>query len=91
MVSQVIFKIDKKLKDRAMVKAKHVGIPLAAILKFATKAFIDGDLTLGLVGSAKFNATTHREIKSALKDIAHGKNLSSGFSSAAQAKKFLKA
>ena len=91
MVTQVIFKIDKKLKDRAMTKAQNEGIAFASILKLATKAFVDGHLTLGLVGSEKFNATAGKEIKGALKDIAQGKNLSPKFSTSKEAVRFLKA
>lgn len=91
MTTQVIFKIDKKLKEKAMAKAQRDGITFASILKLATKAFADGDLTLGLVGSEKFNAMTAREVKHALKDISQGKNLSYGFTSAKDAIKFLKA
>ncbi len=90
MVTQVIFKIDKKLKDRAMAKAQNEGIAFASVLKLATKAFVDGDLNLGLIGSEKFNASTSREIKRALKDISQGKNMSPGFSSAKEAIKYLK-
>ncbi len=90
MTTQVIFKIDKKLKDRAMAKAQHEGIAFASILKFATKAFVDGDLNLGLIGSEKFNLMTSREIDNAQKDISQDKNLSPKFSSAKSAIKFLK-
>jgi len=90
MVTQVIFKIDKKLKDKAMARAQNEGIAFASILKLATKAFVSGDLTIGLIGSEKFNATTAREVKSALKDISQGKNLSPSFTSAKEAVKFLK-
>ena len=90
MNTQVIFKIDKKLKEKAMTKAQHEGIAFASVLKLATQAFVDGDLTLGLVGSQKFNARTAREVKGALKDIYQGKNLSPGFTSAKDAIKFLK-
>ncbi|MEK7102472.1 MAG: hypothetical protein AAB912_02440, partial [Patescibacteria group bacterium] len=78
MTTQVIFKIDKKLKEKAMAKARHEGIAFASVLKLATKAFVEGDLTLGLVGSEKFNARTSREVKGALKEISQGNNLSSG-------------
>lgn len=91
MTTQVIFKIDKKLKEKAMAKAQHEGISFASVLKLATKAFVEGDLRLGLVGSEKFNAQTAREVKNALKDISQGKNLSQGFTSAKDAIKFLKA
>lgn len=90
MNTQVVFKIDKNLKKKAMAKAKHEGIAFASILKLAAKAFVDGDLTLGLIGSEKFNAKTAREVKSALKDISQGKNISQGFTSAKDAIKFLK-
>lgn len=90
MITQVIFKIDKKMKEKAMAKAQHDGISFASVLKLATKAFVEGDLTLGLVGSEKFNAKTAREVKSALKDISQGKNLSLGFTSAKNAIEFLK-
>lgn len=90
MTTQVIFKIDKKLKDKAMAKAQHEGIAFASILKLATKAFVDGDLSLGLVGSEKFNAAVSREIKNVQKDISQGKNLSPSFRSAKQAISFLK-
>ncbi|EKD94246.1 MAG: hypothetical protein ACD_26C00151G0003 [uncultured bacterium] len=91
MTTQVIFKIDKKLKDKAMAKAQHEGIAFASILKLATKAFVDGDLSLGLIGSEKFNTATGREVANAKKDISQGKNLSPNFSSAKEAIKFLKA
>ena len=91
MNTQVIFKIDKKLKNQAMERAQNEGIAFSSILKLATKAFVAGNLTLGLVGSEKFNATTGKEIRGALKDIAHGKNLSPRFMSAKQVSKYLSA
>ncbi len=91
MTTQVIFKIDKALKDKAMAKAQREGIAFASVLKLATKAFVKGDLNLGLVGSDQFNAVSNKEMKQALKDIAKGRNLSSSFSSAKEAVKFLKA
>lgn len=58
MTSQVIFKIDKKLKDQAMKKARNEGIPFASVLKLATKAYVEDHITLGLIGSEEFNAAT---------------------------------
>lgn len=91
MNSQVIFKINKKLKNQAMTKAQNEGIAFATILKLATKSYVAGHLTLGLVGSKKFNAIAGKEISGALSDISQGKNVSTGFSSAKEAIKFLKA
>ena len=89
MTSQVIFKIDKKMKDKAMRKAQNQGLPFASVLKMATKAFVDGDLNIGLVGSEKFNARTRKEIDQALKDIKAGKNLSPRFNTVADMMKDL--
>lgn len=91
MTTQVIFKIDKKLKDRAMKKARYEGIAFASILQFATKAFVAGHLTIGLVGSEEFNTVTSKELQGALEDIARGKNLSPRFSSSKAAAKHLNA
>lgn len=91
MTTQVVFKIDKKLKKKAMAKAQHDGITFTSVLKLATKAFVEGDLMLGLIGSEKFNAQTAQEVKRALQDISKGKNLSPSFTSAKDAIKFLKA
>lgn len=90
MITQVIFKIDKKLKDKAMAKAQHEGIAFASILKLATKAFVDGDLNLGLIGGEKFNVATGRDITNVQNDISQGKNLSPSFRSARKAIDFLK-
>ena len=91
MNTQVIFKMDKKLKDMAMVKAKSEGIAFSSILKLATKAFVGGYLTVGLVDSEKFNTGARGEIKKALKDISKNRNISPSFSSVKKAGKFLKA
>lgn len=49
MTTQVVFNIDPKIKARAMRRAKKEGIPFAAILKMATKAFADGRFSLDVV------------------------------------------
>lgn len=82
MTSQVIFKLDKTLKAQAMKKAQKEGVALSAVLKLATKAFVDGELNVGLVTEEKFNAKTARDIRQAIKDLKEGKNLSPVFHSA---------
>ena len=91
MNTQVIFQIDKKLKNRAMSKAQKEGITFTSILKLATKAFADGNLTVGLIGGDQLNTIASEEVKGALEDIATGKNVSRSFSSGKDAAKFLKA
>ena len=89
MTSQVIFKIDSKLKEQAMKKAQNAGLPFASVLKFATQAFVSGQLDVGLVGVKKLNETTHQEIKNALQDIKKKKNLSPRLKSTKQVMQFL--
>lgn len=49
MVSQVIFKIDTKLKQQAMKKAKKEGMSFSYFLKLVTRSYINGSLDV-LVG-----------------------------------------
>ena len=89
MNSQVIFKIDKKVKEQAMRKAQKEGLPLASVLKLATKAYAEGQLTVGLFSAQHLNAKTSREVKTALKNIRGGKNLSPRFRSSKTAALYL--
>ena len=90
MTTQVIFKIEKKLKEQAMKKAQSKGIALASMLKFATKAFVEGRLDVGLVGTEIFNAKTRREMEKISRDIKLGKNLSPAFNNVKDAMAYLK-
>ncbi len=90
MITQVIFKIDKKLKDKAMAKAQNEGIAFASVLKLATKAFVDGNFDVGLIINEEFNPRTKKMIARAIKDIKAGKNMSPAFSNAKNAIAYLK-
>ena len=79
MTSQVIFKIDSKLKDKAMKRARQAGLPFASVLKFATQAYAEGRLNIGLMEPERFNEKTRKEIREALEDAKHGRNLSPAF------------
>lgn len=89
MTTQVIFKIDQKLKDRAMKKAQGEGIPFASVLKLATRAYADGQLDIGIISNQPFNLKTRREISNALKEIEVGKGLSPRFKNAREAMAYL--
>ena len=89
MTTQVIFKIDKKLKDQAMRKAKDEGIAFSSVLKLATKAFVENQINIGLVGEEVFNKKTRRELEKISKDIKLGNNLSSKFKTVEEIKKYL--
>lgn len=86
MNTQVIFNLDKKLKERAMKKAQNQGLPFGAILKLATQAFVDGDFSVGLISKEEFNPATRKNVEKTLKDIKVGKNLSPQFTNVADAK-----
>ena len=90
MTSQVVLKIDKKLKDRAIRKAQNEGLPLATVLLLATKAYVEGDLDVQLVTQRKLNAKTRRELQKISKDIRQGKSLSPPFDNAKDAVAYLK-
>ncbi len=91
MVTQVIFKIDKKLKDKAMAKAQDEGIAFSSVLKFATKAFVDGDFEVGIKMHSELNPRTKRMLAREIQEIKEGKNMSPSFSSVAEMRKFLEA
>ena len=90
MTTQVIFKIEKKLKERAMKKAENEGLPFASVLKFATKAYADGELTIGVIPKEVFNLKTRRLLQRELRDIKLEKNLSPRFTNAKDAIAYLK-
>ncbi|MFA5820719.1 MAG: hypothetical protein WC873_01265 [Candidatus Gracilibacteria bacterium] len=48
MITQIVFKADKALKDEAMEKAKSEGVTLKAVLYNALKLYIEGKLSFGL-------------------------------------------
>ena len=91
MTTQVIFKIDKQLKDRAMKKAEREGLPFASVLKFATRAYADGELNIGMIPKEKvFNMKTRRLLRRELRGIKLGKNISPRFTNAKDAIAYLK-
>ncbi len=90
MNTQVIFNVDKKLKDQAMKKAQTQGLPFGVILKLATQAFVDGSLCVGLFSKEEFNSKTRKRIESAVRDIKEKKNLSPRLSSVKKAVAYLK-
>lgn len=89
MTTQVIFKIDKKLKERAMRKARREGVAFASVLKFATRAFIEGQFNVGLVENEVFNVKTRRELIKISRDIREGKNLSPRLKTVEEIKNYL--
>lgn len=90
MNTQVIFTIDKGLKNEAMKKARSFGLPFSSVLNLATRAFVDGKINVEITNTPPFNDKTAREIRRALSDIVKNKNLSPRFSSTKEAIDYLK-
>lgn len=89
MTTQVVFKVDPKLKHQAMKKAAAEGMNLSTVLKLATQAYVKGNLDVGLVVQPKLNAKTRRELIRISKDFEEGKNVVGPFKTVAEMKKYL--
>jgi hypothetical protein len=87
----IIFKIDKKLKEKAQKQAKKGGFSLTDYYRNVTVPLAEGKVTMGVIPQKeeKFNAKTAREMRQALKDIKEGKNLSPAFKTIEEMKKYL--
>lgn len=90
MTTQVIFNLDKKLKEQAMKKAQSEGLPFGVVLKLATKAFVEGSFDIGLISNESFNVGTKKIVRKAIRDIKVGKNLSPRFDTAKDAIAYLR-
>lgn len=91
MTTQVIFKMDKKLKQAAQAKAKKEGISLADLYKSATKSYVDGNFNIGLVYRDVLtpNTKTGKMLMKARRDIKAGKNMSPFFKTTAEMDTYL--
>jgi antitoxin component of RelBE/YafQ-DinJ toxin-antitoxin module len=89
MTTQFMFKIEPKLKKAAMKKAKEEGITFSAFLIFATMAFIEGRLNVGLIVKEKPNQRTQKIIQKAKSDFRRGINISPAFSNDKDMDKYL--
>ena len=61
MITQVIFKIDKKIKEKAQKKAKEQGTTFSEVLKMSTYAYANGALKPMLVST--ITDTEQRDIE----------------------------
>jgi len=91
MNTQVIFKMDKKLKKAAQAKAKKEGISLADLYKSTTRSYVDGTLDVGLIyyGTLTPNAKTGRELMKSRRDIQKGIGLSKTFKTTKEMDEYL--
>lgn len=90
MTTQVIFTIDKRLKNEAMRKARSFGLPFSSVLNLATRAFVNGKIDIEVVNNDVLNDKTRRELIKISNDYKKGKNLSPVFNNAKEAIAYLK-
>ena len=90
MTTQVIFRIDKKIKAQAHKKAKGSGLTFSDILQMATYAYVKNDFEPVLMRKEeRLNLKTRRELMKISSDIKKGKNLFGPFTSGEKMDKFL--
>ena len=91
MTTQVIFTVDKTLKNRALRKAKAQGISFADVLNLATKAFVDGSFGMRFTEEGHtLDGVAKKRLENALHDIKIAKRLSPEFTDVEDAMRFLK-
>jgi antitoxin component of RelBE/YafQ-DinJ toxin-antitoxin module len=90
MITQMVFKLDNKLKHAAQQRAKKQGIALSDLYKQATESFVAGELAVTFAPTLEIpNTRTARILRQITKDVKAGKNLSPAFSNAEDAIQYL--
>lgn len=85
----VIFKIDKKLKEKAQKQAKKGGFSLSDYYRRATISLADGESTVEIVTRPKLKDKVLRELLRMSQDFKEGKNISPAFTNIEDMKKYL--
>ncbi|MEK7116637.1 MAG: hypothetical protein AAB837_00540 [Patescibacteria group bacterium] len=77
MTTQIMFKIEDKLKKAAQIKAKKEGITLSEFYKSATRSFVEGKMSVGLVFEEEnledYTKESIRDLKRGLADFKNGR------------------
>lgn len=79
MTTQIMFKIEDKLKKAAQIKAKKEGITLSEFYKSATRSFVEGKMSVGItteVGEDDWKLYTKESrvaFKEGMKDFKEGR------------------
>ena len=80
MTSQVLFKIDPKIKAKAMKRAEKEGMAFSTVLKSMTRAYADGRFEVTVIDKPLIpNAKNRKLLNQIEKDFRLGKNLSPRF------------
>lgn len=79
MTTQIMFKIEEKLKKAAQKKAKEEGITLSDFYKYATKSFLENKIKVGLIVEMEeenlgdYTKESIKSLKQGLKDFKEGR------------------
>ena len=77
MTTQIMFKIEEKLKKAAQKRAKKEGITLSDFFQSATKSFVEGRLNVGLIIEEEslddYTRESRLSFKKGLADIKTGR------------------
>ena len=77
MTTQIMFKIEEKLKKAAQKRAKKEGITLSDFFQSATKSFVEGRLNVGLTIEEEslddYTRESRLSFKKGLADIKAGR------------------
>jgi len=77
MTTQIMFKIEEKLKKAAQKKAKEEGVTLSDLYKYATRSFIEGKIKVGIILEEEsledYTKESIRALKEGLNDFKGGR------------------
>lgn len=88
MKTMINIKADKEVKENAQQIAKELGLPLSSVMNAYLKEFIR-DRSVRFSIEPQLRPEVEKELGQALLDYKSGKNLSTSFSSAKEANKYL--
>jgi len=86
----IIFKIDRKLKEKAQKQAKKGGFSLSDYYRRATISLADGESTIEIVSRPKLKDKVIKELIKMSQDFKEGKNISPAFTNVEDAIAYLK-
>ncbi len=90
MNTQVIFKIDKKIKEKAQKKARSNGTTFSDVLRMMSYKYTDGTLEPVFEVREELKPSVRKSLIRISEDFKKGKNLSPIFYSAKDAIAYLK-
>ncbi|MCC6639092.1 hypothetical protein IT409_00870 [Candidatus Falkowbacteria bacterium] len=90
MTTPVLFRMNEKLKNKVMKKAKQDGLSLSAIINKTMEAYAAGEIVLHMTTKHELKESVKKELLEAFEDMKHGRNMSEAFDNAEDAIRYLK-